>query len=197
MCMKYLNAITTPYSSALSTDEGVIISLHAPLSTIRCNKVLADRALLDDFVIITDLNFLGTDKEDSKAKNPVEQGQTFKIIIRLTKCDKDPDERKYVDLDIFHIDLAAMKKEGKTFHACFEYYNYTRLTRPDDSIRWIPLGSDKKPLVGNYVLKVIVEDAKGNQSVQSMSPIQIVDTDADLGKTVGSVLGLGNTTADS
>lgn len=189
MCMKYLNAIIVPYKSAFSTSDGAITALNAPLCAVNCQEVKDGKAILEDFVVMTDLNFLGTAHEDHKKDNPLEQGKKIGIIIRLTKCAQNVEDRKYIDLDKFVIDLAEVKAKGWTHKACFDYYNHARLTRIPDDIRWIPVGQDGQPAVGNYVLKVIVEDFKtGIQTVQSMCPLQILPV-GELPRE--SALGLG------
>lgn len=176
MCMKYINAIVTPYASALSTPEGAIVTLHAPLGAVRCRDIKDGKAALEDFAVVTDLNFLGTTDEAHKKENPLEQGKKIGFIIRLTKCSSEVEGRKYVDLDSFVIDLAEVKDKGWANKACFDYYNYTRLTKIPEDIRWIPVDNEGRPMTGSYVLKVIVEEIGegGKQSVQAMCPLQII-----------------------
>lgn len=176
MCMKYINAIVTPYASVLSTPSGGVVTLHAPLGSVRCRDIKDGKAILEDFAVVTDLNFLGTADETHKKENPLEQGKKIGFIIRLTKCSPDVNARKYVDLDSFVIDLAEVKDKGWASKACFDYYNYTHLTKMPEDIRWIPVDGEGRPMAGSYVLKVIVEDIDGDgkQSVQAMCPLQIV-----------------------
>ena len=121
MCMKYINAIATCYSS-ISTVDNHITSLNAPLYQLEVED--KNNPYISDFSIVTRLNFLGTSRAVNEADNILLNGESVDLIIRLTKCDKEENKRLGYDIDNFSIDLSKVDKDV----ACFEFYNYMRIT---------------------------------------------------------------------
>lgn len=192
MCMKYINAITTPYASAIVVD-GAIVSLHAPLQVVR-GVVLEDgQYYLSGFDVVTDLTFLGTAKEENYISNPVMNGDTIDIILRLTRCAVDIEERYYIDLDRFSVDLTKIRESGQMKHACFDYYNHTQVTKVPGKTIKLPVDKEGRALFGLYALKVIVEQRGGEDkgTVQTISPLKIIPTslESQSDETVGDALG--------
>lgn len=102
------------------------------------------------------------------------RGDTMDFIIRLTKCAQDPKKRVYMDLDCFSVDLSQAKNEKLASQACFDFYNFTRITRMDETKRHILL-KEGKALTGKYVLKlIIVKD--GKEIVQSITALDVTDS---------------------
>lgn len=184
MCMKYINAIITPYASA-TINNGTILSLNAPLRTVRGIIGNDGKAYIKGFDVVTDLTFLGTANEAHYEVNPVQAGATIDVIIRLTRCAAKIEDRRYIDLDTFSVDLSQVRKDGKMEHACFDYYNHTRITRVADRIQ-LPDNEDGVPAFGSYVLKVIVH-IKGDPAeptVQSITPLKIMPAVNEPNETV-------------
>lgn len=176
MCMKYINAIVTPYKSVDLTPTKEILSLAAPLRTVKAS-VVEGQAVLEDFSIVTDISFLGTTEDKHKDENPVVRGETINFAIRLTKCARDPEKRIYVDLDRFSVDLSAAKKENLADQACFDFYSYTRVTEMTEVLRHIPT-IDGKALIGKYVLKLVIVTEK-EEIVQSITALDVIDADKE------------------
>ncbi len=177
MCMKYLNAITTPYARiVLDDDVRTILALQAPLHTLYCSLDDKGRARVQAFDVLTELSFLGTSKEENKAINPVSKKAVFDVTLRLTRCDADPQKRVFVDLDHFVADLSQPDNDSGHKYACFDYAIRTRITRLKDQMVILPPGEDCKPAYGAYVLKVIVQEqgVESSLTVQGIASLKII-----------------------
>lgn len=159
--MKYVNANVCCYSSITKTEDDRILSFNGPFDGIDVNN---DKPVIKEFNIVTQFNFRGTNVEKNKAENPLETKKEIDVIIRFTKCAKEIDDRKCVDLDSFKIKLnsSSVKK------ACFPFFNYTRITAIKDLE--LPEG------IGDYVIKVLVKYAgedESKYSIQSMYSLSV------------------------
>lgn len=160
MCMKYINANICCYKS-ITKASGNLVSLNAPFDTISvCDANNNNEKVIGSFYINTQINILGTSKLEKMNDNILYRRGTLEVVIRLTKCDKDENKRICCDLDSFEIDLS--KNEDEILKACFEYFNYTRITNVKSLV--LPGGT------GDYVIKVLVKEASDKEfTIQSMS----------------------------
>lgn len=165
MCMKYVNTTATCYKSVVIENEK-IASFNAPFMSIKSIENESG-VFLDDFTVVTQIDFLGTNNPKHKADNPLEQKKTIDFIVRLTKCVKEPSKRVAYDLDNFSIDLADMDEKQQVDLACFGFLNYTRITNVK--------GLDLPGGTGKYVIKILVKNAEDKEySIQSMSKLIIL-----------------------
>ena len=165
MCMKNVNANAMCFKSVV-IENNQIVSFTAPFNAM---KSLSDEngICTDDFSIVTQIDILGTNNRESKAENPLESNRQLDFKIRLTKLDKVDEKRLGFDIDNFSVDLAEMKEMSKTEMACFEFFNYTRMTQIDKL--HLPAGP------GKYVIKVLVKYAEDeNYQIQSMTGLTIL-----------------------
>uniref|UniRef100_UPI0040575765 hypothetical protein n=1 Tax=Agathobacter sp. TaxID=2021311 RepID=UPI0040575765 len=160
--MKYLNATVSCYKS-ITTEQTNIVSFNAPFNSIKAQN--NDTSLqINDFSIVTQINFVGTNNDARKKDNPLEQQATIDFIIRLTKCSKTP---QGYDLDSFSINLKEMYEQHQVEHACFDFLNYTRIT----NINQILLQEG----TGRYVIKILVKKSTEKEfSIQSISQLVIL-----------------------
>lgn len=161
MCIKNINANISCYKS-ISTLNDFIVSLNAPFSSLKMNE---NNYSIDDFVVLTQFNFLGTNNIESQKSNVLFNRDKIDIIIRLTKCDTNESKRLGIDLDKFIIDLNQAYKDKQVSTACFDFYNYTRITRID---------SINIPSPGLYVIKVLIKTEKEEKyTIQAMNKLFI------------------------
>ena len=165
MCMKYVNASVRCYKSITSAENNVM-SYNIPFTSIRHDNIGAQVAITK-FVIVTNIDFLGTNNEEHKTENPLESRDTLDVIIRLTKCTNDDSKRIGYDLDCFSIDLAEIYEADQVNKACFDFLNYTRTTNIDQIE--LPGG------LGKYVIKILIKNSKEEKyTIQSMLQLIIV-----------------------
>lgn len=166
MCMKYVNTITNCFKS-VSKENNCIVSFNAPFESIIAT-IKDGQSSINDFVVLTLVNILGTGDESKIVDNPLSNKKTIDFIIRLTKCDANEENRIGYDLDRFSINLADMDEKKQIDHACFEFFNYTRMTNVDH----IPLQGG----VGKYVIKVLIKDSEQEEyTIQSMTKLTIIE----------------------
>lgn len=177
MASKYINATTTPYHSVtIHKDSGAILSLNAPLIAINSVFDKAGRAYLPEFYVVTDMTFIGTSEEACLPENPLHNGKKIDVTIRLTRCSEDPNKTAYVDLDSFTIDLAQVRKDGQLKQACWEFYNYTRITKVGNGVIQLSEKEDGTPAYGPYVLKVIIQEGDDTPLfVQGITSMEICE----------------------
>lgn len=165
MCMKYVNTTATCFKS-VTMDNNKIVAYNAPFDTIKSieeSNILS----LDNFSIITQIDFLGTSSSEHKEDNPLKMEKTVDFIIRLTKCDQNEENRVGRDLDRFSVNLKEMHERKKVDRACFDFFNYTRITNVDKLD--LPKGA------GKYVIKVLIKDSEDTEySIQSMTKLIIM-----------------------
>lgn len=183
VCMKYLNAITTPYARIVQDDEtGAILALQGPLDVLKCLLGGDGKARVKAFDVFTELTFLGTSKEENKPNNPVFRKTVFDVTLRLTRCNADTEKRVFVDLDHFVADLSQPDNDGGHKYACFDYAIRNRITRLKDQTVILPNKEDGTPAYGAYVLKVIIHEQgtpKDQVTVQGIASLKIVLSEDD------------------
>lgn len=165
MCMKYVNANATCFKSVVM-DGDKIISFNAPFEVIKSTNK-ADAIYIEDFSVVTQIDFLGTSDSDRKMENPLEQKKTIDFIVRLTKCTRSEEGRLGFDLDSFSVNLEDMYKKNQVNTACFDFLNYTKVTNVERLA--LPCGT------GKYVLKVLIKASEEKEySIQSMMQLTIM-----------------------
>ena len=164
MCMKYVNATVTCFKS-VTIDNNKIISFNAPFKSIK-STVNDNVLIVDNFALVTQIDFLGTSNSSHRPENPLEQKQKLDFIIRLTKCDQLEQKRIGKDLDIFSVDLDDMYKKNQVDLACFGFLNYTRIT----NVTQLDLAGG----IGKYVLKILIKPSHEiNYTIQAMTKLTI------------------------
>ncbi len=164
MCMKYVNATAACYKSILMENKS-IMSLNAPFNEIQSVDSVGIPCI--DFFVATQIDFLGTNKEEHKKESPLEQKKKIDFIIRLTKCDSEEVNRICSDLDSFSIDLAEMNEKEQVSVACFGFVNYMRMTK----VEKLPLPAG----TGKYVLKILIKESESDEyTIQSMSKVTVL-----------------------
>lgn len=165
MCKKYVNASAKCYKSITSVDNNVM-SYNIPFTSIRHDDD-GTLATINNFSIVTNIDFLGTNNKKHKVKNPLECRKTFNFILRLTKCSSDESKRIGYDLDCFSINLDEMYETNQFNEACFDFLNYTRTTNIDKLE--LPGG------LGRYVIKILIKDSEEEEyTIQSMSQLIVI-----------------------
>lgn len=166
MCMKYVNAAVSCYQAVTMLDNS-IVSISCPFDKITVDSN-EDFISIGNFFVITHINLLGTNDEENKQYSVLETGENLAVIVRLTKCDIDENNQRYIDLDNFTIDLQDNENRKNIHKACFSYFNYKRVTKIEP-IK-LPLGT------GTYVIKVLVKKAsqEENYTIQSMSHLSVI-----------------------
>ena len=167
-CMKYINVSTGCYESVSMTPDNRIISFNGPLKSIGCQKDNSNVWITDKFSIVTSIGFLGTNSDANKANNPLCTNETIIVTLRLTKCNQDIEKRVANDIDSFEVDLKHARDTEQVEKACFDYYNYMRIT----NVNGIPL--EVGP--GKYVLKVLLKRVNDTEpTIQAISTLIIRD----------------------
>ena len=165
--MKYVNTTASLYKSVTLSPNNEILSYDAPFSVIQSEKKQSGISI-GNFVVITQIDLIGTNKAEAHRENPLVQRAKLDFIIRLTKCDKEKSNRLGFDLDAFTIDLNEMEQKRLIHKACFDFFNYTQITNVGGIS--LPKGT------GKYVIKVLVkEHEKDDKSytIQSMTHLMI------------------------
>lgn len=164
MCMKYVNANASCYKS-ITTYNDRYLSYDAPFESIPAVSGNEDECYVDDFKIITNINFLGTNNDQFKADNVLVQREKLNVMVRVTKCAAAEQDRLCLDLDKYDIDLSEYHKKGLISHACFDFLDTTRITNVN-RLRF--------PGTGKYVIKILIKkDSDSDYSIQSMSKLII------------------------
>lgn len=162
MCMKYVNATAICYANVVQ-EKGHPVLFETPfneLITIMDGKLRKT----GPFFVVTQINVIGTNNEDHKKENILEQGEILDVIIRLTRRSSEDAKRVCVDLDSFSIDLSESNVNIET--ACYRFLNYPRITAVDDLVLDGGLGS--------YVIKVLVKRSTDEKyTIQSMTGLTI------------------------
>lgn len=167
MSIQNINTTVTCYKS-VTMDKNSVISFNAPFNSIKAISYEKGWAI-DNLVIVTQIDFLGTINESLALNNPLELKKTIDFIIRLTKCDRDEEMRLGYDLDIFSVNLDDMYSKNQVKRACFDFLNYTRITNIDQMLN-LPGG------VGNYVIKILIKNSEDTEyTIQTMSQLSIVE----------------------
>ena len=158
MCMKYLNVTSNFYKSIIE-ENNRYLSFNVPFVSIEA-KEENNSLFIEHFSILTNFNFLGTNNEKQKKENVLVNREPISVLIMLTKCSKNPENRLGSPLDEFKIEFENDNIE----QACFEFYNTSRITNVDKID--LPAGR------GNYVIKVLVKRCSSDDyTIQYMSKL--------------------------
>lgn len=165
MCKKYINANLISFESIISENETPLV-FRNPFDEIKAQKNSDGTYQIDGFQILSNINILGTDDKD-KQKNHIlyRDNGALNFIIRLTKCDKDPEKRFYYDLDEFTISIKDLRNAHQVDGACFDFVNYARITKVLGFAVDCP---------GTYVVKLLIkENTEESYSVQFIKKLSI------------------------
>lgn len=164
MCMRFVNAATICYKNVIIENSN-IVSFDAPFSSIQSTNS-GHSKVIGNFSMVTKIDFLGTENQEHKSQNPLEMKKKIDFIIRLTKCDYLEENRIGYDIDKFTIDLNDMYEKGQVDTACFDYFNYTRITNIEKLD--LPGGA------GKYVIKILIKNSEDSEySIQSMTKLMV------------------------
>lgn len=165
MCKKYVNANLTCFKSIVM-DNDVPLAFRNPFDEVSVEKCSNGMYTVDGFQILSNINILGTADED-KQKDHILYRPNGKLnfVIRLTKCDPDPNKRIYYDLDSFTVDITELRENHQVDGACFDFVNYARITN-------VP--NFKVEKFGSYVVKLLIkENTEQDYSVQFIKKLMI------------------------
>ena len=163
MCMRYVNAVTTCYSS-MNTSNDNILSFNMPVNGVDVKD--RDVPQIDKLIVLCQFNFLGTSDPQKKEFSVLENKDKIDIVIRLTKCSKDPSQRLGYDLDSFSLDFNKIYQENQQQTACFDFYDYMRII----NVTNLPLPHG----TGKYVIKTLIKKSnEPNYTIQSMTNLTI------------------------
>ena len=163
MCMKYVNATAICYANVVQ-EKGHAVLFETPFNELVTIKEGNVRKTVP-FFVVTHINVIGTNNEDHKKENILEQGGVLDVIIRLTRRSTEEAKRVCVDLDSFSVNLSQDNVNIET--ACYNYLNYPRITLVDNLVL------DGGP--GSYVIKVLVKrNTDEKYTIQSMTGLRIV-----------------------
>lgn len=165
MCMKYVNSTVECYTSMASNSSGSV-SYSNLFNRIHASVRQNGNMEVGGFIVVTRINILGTAHKEHENANILMQRGTLDVIIRLTKCSPDESKQLCIDLDSFSLDLKKEDKEKHIDHACFDYFNYTRITDIKDF--------DLDAGLGKYVIKVLMKKHEDSDyTIQTMSSLYI------------------------
>jgi len=109
---------------------------------------------------------MGTNKDENKNQNVVNQKGVLHVLLRLAKVSKDVEKQLYSDITEFELNLND--ENMYISHACVDYVTIRRIF----SISQITL--DARAGLGEYVFKVLVKtNPEDNWNVQSYIPLRI------------------------
>ena len=160
--MKNLNVNTCCYRS-ITTQDNQVVSFNQPFTGLVVNKTADGKLVTGSFVVSTQISLMGTNQDEQKLQNPLEQHKSVDFIIRITKRDRNPEKQIGLDLDAFTIDLSDASIE----QACYPFFNHTRVTRVKD----LELVGGS----GHYIIKVLVKESSGEKwIIQSMNMVNMI-----------------------
>lgn len=167
MCMENTNAICKLYDHVIGGESDYSkFTYQNQFNGIALKFNESGIPYIGGFFVVTDLNFLGTTKEDKKATNVVNSKIPVRCQIKMTRVSRNPDKQLSWILDEFTIDPNT---EGMIRRvACVETMDYTRVT-PVDQI--LLNGSDYEC---EYVIKVLL---KSEEQVNQQSEAKENKTD--------------------
>lgn len=166
MCKKYINATINCYKSLIKNNDN-IVAYSIPFNQIESvrTKEDTDAICIKDFYIVTDINILGTN--DETADNPLNKKQTLDIIVRITKCDRIPENQIGKDLASFSISTKDLYEQNQISTACFDFANCKQVI----TIKELPLPAG----TGKYVIKVLMKlSTETDYTIQSMMQLNVI-----------------------
>lgn len=164
MCKQYVNANVICFGTIISENDAPLAFCN-PFDTFHPSKS-RNGYELPGFQVMSYINILGTaDKEKQSSHILYQENKSLDFILRLTKCDEDPNKRFYYDLDAFQINIKELRENHKVDGACFDFINYARTTN-------VP--SFKVERSGSYVIKLLVKESTDSQyAVQFIKRMQV------------------------
>lgn len=169
MCKLYVNATFGLYADVRYNSHGSTESLVGMFDSLDVGTDSNGLPLLPDFQIVTRICVLGSEKNQ---ENLLTRRAKLVFKIRLTKCDKDLDKQLGKDLTTFTLDLNSPDVKNSICKACFDYLNFTQITK----VTSLAL----EPGEGKYVMKLLIAEAEDSRelvdddfTVQSMYPLTV------------------------
>lgn len=163
MCIKNIN-ITGTFFKKIVYENG-FKSFEMPFDTIIA-KTINNTTYIEDFSIILNYCLMGTNNEENKGSNIINQKGKLYNLLRLSKVSKDEEKQLSVDLAEFVIDLND--PDLYISHACVDYVTL----RKSFSVSQITL--DNTLGLGEYVLKILIKTNENDMwNVQSYIPLRI------------------------
>ena len=173
MCKKYINATINCYKSLIKNNDS-IVAYSIPFNQIESIRIKESEktketenieVCIKDFYIVTDINILGTN--DKTADNPLNKKQTLDVIVRITKCDKIPENQIGKDLASFSISTKDLYEQNQINTACFDFANCKQVI----TIKELPLPAG----TGKYVIKVLIKlSTETDYTIQSMMQLNVI-----------------------
>lgn len=172
--MKYVNATIQLCASVKLDERGIVTSCSHPFDTLKVDRMENGELKAIDFHIITRLNLMETKKEDPPEANllrEINRGKNYEVLIRITKCDANPENRLSIDLGKLQLTKESLSGHIVT-SACCDFVNMVYVT----SVKNLDLTLG----TGTYVIKVVIRQEKlgvpeedNLPIVQSMYPLYI------------------------
>lgn len=173
MCKKYVNAIVDCFEEIISSNSypAIPVSFQRPFDEIMVDYC-DGKYQTGSFKLVTNINILGTaDKSNQATHILYRENGALDFIIRLTRCDKDPEKRDYYDLDSFQVNVKQLKDNNQIDGACFSFVNYPRITTVP------PLDLQE---AGQYVIKLLIkENTEEKYSVQFIKKLTVKASTTD------------------
>ena len=163
MCVKNINVTGTLFKEV--NYENGHKSFEMPFDPIVA-KVSNNCSYIENFSIVLNFCLMGTNKDENKNQNVVNQKGVLHVLLRLAKVSKDVEKQLYSDITEFELNLND--ENMYISHACVDYVTIRRIF----SISQITL--DARAGLGEYVFKVLVKtNPEDNWNVQSYIPFRI------------------------
>lgn len=167
MCRKNVNAIVKLYDYvSIGNSQNGNSLFKNQFDTIKVSFDENSKPFIGGFSIITDINLLGTSKEENKAQNYIESKIPARFKIRLTKLNKNQDMQYSWDLDTFEINPST---ENIIQKACVSFINHTQVTHIDKIIL------KENDYIGKYAIKVLISENEQQWIIQSLSNFTICE----------------------
>lgn len=149
MCIRNINAISRLYDYANFDKQDPHKSIFQNQFDIISAKFDENgNPYIGGFYIITDINVLGTTKEEHKKDNFLESHKPFNVKIRITKINSEESKQYTWDIDTFTVNMA---NDDLIEKACVPFFNMANLTEVNRIIL------EKDDYIGKYVVKVLVQ----------------------------------------
>ena len=164
MCVRNLNAITRLYDYVDFNKQNPSKSIYQNQFDIITAKFDEDgNPYIGGFYIVTDINVLGTTKEEYEKENFLNQHKAFNVKIRITKLNPDENKQYTWDIDTFTVNTA---NDDLIENACVPFINMANITEVNKIIL------DRNDYKGKYVVKVLIQ--KGDSwAIQSITGLKI------------------------
>ena len=146
--------------------QNVNIVTNEPFDTIVA-KTIDGNKYIEDFIIAIAFNLLGTNDENKKKDNVVEQKGKLYVDVKMCKLSKLPEHQLSTTLATFEIDLSS--KDIVSQKACVPYVMFDKILNVKR------LGLPDTNELGSYVIKVRVKAKEDSDkwNLQSIYPLRV------------------------